>query len=183
MISLYKKEQDSMLYAQCWVNDGVAVIYTGTLGQDGNTSKQDCFDEEGFMEKFIQEYTHQDYAEIAVEQQFQLVLQWPMKTRTGSNYNRGIRDRATEILNELLGWKGLGYVDGFDMGKSANPKEEFVLNIFCNVVDEKLALKWIMDTLPQQIDCSRLKIAGRKMRKDEYRLVYHAKEKEGWFYL
>jgi hypothetical protein len=123
------------------------------------------------------------YAPIPEEQQYWLVLQWPMKTLTGNAHNRGMRDRATALLNEHLGWLGLGHVDGFDMGKTSNPKEEFALNIFCLVVDEEIAVQSIVETLPLQLDCSRLKLAMRGYDDETFTLKYSAKKDDTSFYL
>jgi hypothetical protein len=183
MIKLYKREDNCILYAECWVHKNVATIHLGTVGDTGQSQKIACDDETIFMYTFQRKYAMQSYTQWPEEQNHWVVLQWPMKTLLGSAYNRGMRDKATAILNELLGWRGLGLVDGFDMGRTFNPKEEFALNIFCVVVDSEIAIKCIVDSLPTQLNCSRLKIASRTNSEDIYTLKYCAKEKENWFYV
>ena len=50
-----------------------------------------------------------------------------------------------EVLNERLGWTGLGHCDGGDMGSGT-------VNIFCVVVDFKTALPVIV----RELESSRL---------------------------
>ena len=185
MLKLYKKENETISYAECWIDEdeNIATIHTGIIGTTGCTKEIPCDDEAAFLADFRSKYTRQGYSEWPEEEQIWLVLQWPMTTLEGNKYNRGIRDKATELLDELLGWNGLGHVDGFDMGRTANPKEEFALNIFCLVVDKENSLKCILDTLPKQLDCSRLKIATRAENDDDYTLEYCTKSTEHWFYI
>lgn len=183
MLKLYKRENNSILYAECWVHENVATVHLGVVGDNGQSREFVCDDESSSMDNFQKEYAEQGYTIWPEEHYHWVVLQWPMKTLEGSAYNRGMRDKATAILDELLGWTGLGHVDGFDMGRTSNPKEEFALNIFCMVINSEIAVKCIIDTLSIQLDCSRLKIASRAKSEDGYTLKYCAKEKEDWFYV
>jgi len=184
MIKLYKTKNSRLHYSECWIDGKIATIHTGIVGNKGESEEiRDVKDENGFLANFQKVWMKKGYALIPEEQQSLLVLQWPMKTLTGSTYNHSIRNHAEALLNEHLGWLGLGHVDGFDMGRTSNPKEEFALNIFCKVVDDKIAVESIVKMLPLQLDCSRLKIATRRIGDENFTLQYSAKEKEKTFYL
>lgn len=183
MLKLYKKTDEKVLYAECWMNSKTATIHTGVVGNIGRSREVSCKNETAFLNDFQKHYKRRGYERCPENEQFWVVLQWPMKTLEGNTYNRGMRDSATKILNEGLGWLGLGHVDGFDMGRTANPKEEFALNIFCLVVDLDIAIQHIVDTIPKQLDCSRVKIASRRYDEESFTLNYCAKPKENWFYI
>jgi len=170
-------------YAECWIYDNIATVHTGIVGDIGESEEtSNIKDENTFLNDFQKEWAAKGYASIQEEYQSWVVLQWPMKTPSGNAQDRKIRDSATQILNEHLGWLGLGHVDGFDMGKTSNPKEEFALNIFCVIVDDEIAVKSIMEILPSQVDCSRLKIAIRHFNEEEFVLCYTANEYDDTFY-
>jgi hypothetical protein len=183
MLRLYKTDDEGFFYAECWVDDNIATIHTGAVGDMGESKEISCNNESLFLDEFCQEYQAQGYDRWPDQERYWVVLQWPMKTLHSNAHWCSMRDRASRILDDWLGWTGLGHVDGFDMGRTSNPKEEFVLNIFCLVVNSDLAIKYIVDTLPTQLDCSRLKVASKKYDEDTYTLNYCARPKECWFYV
>lgn len=96
----------------------------------------------------------------------------------GSKRDLWLKDKATEALTNELGWKGLGFVDGHDMGKTANPGPQYALNIYCFVMDEELGIQAIKRVLKEtRLDYTRIKIASRELNSDgEYVLKYSAKK-------
>ncbi|OET37894.1 hypothetical protein AJL15_02865 [Listeria monocytogenes] len=83
-----------------------------------------------------------------------------------------------------MDWKGLGIVDGFDIGQTANPNKQFALNILCVVVDEEIGIKVIKSALRNNnCDYTRVKIASRPFLDDaEYALKFSAKKNDLDFY-
>ncbi|NMI07108.1 hypothetical protein HF638_24255 [Paenibacillus sp. SZ31] len=106
-----------------------------------------------------------------------------MKSMAGSKRDLWLKDKASEALISELGWKGLGVVDGHDMGKTANPVTAFALNIYCYVVDEKLGIQAIKRVLKEtRLDYTRIKIASRELENDgEYVLKYSAKKDQEFY--
>ena len=46
-------------------------------------------------------------------------------------------EENTDVLNEVLGWRGVGQCDGNDVGSNSAPgASQPVLNLYCPVVDE-----------------------------------------------
>ncbi|EAF5787324.1 hypothetical protein AF454_15880, partial [Listeria monocytogenes] len=107
------------------------------------------------------------------------------KSLTRTKRDIWLKDRVTDVLNDDLGWKGLGIVDGFDIGQTANPNKQFALNIFCVVVDEEIGIKVIKSALRNNnCDYTRVKIASRTFSDDaEYTLNFSAKKKDVTFYV
>ncbi|MDR1443154.1 MAG: hypothetical protein LBJ02_12400 [Bifidobacteriaceae bacterium] len=184
MLKLYKHEGGELHYAEYWADGGVATIHVGQVGDTGSSEKTPCADEGSFERDFRQRFTAQGYAEWPEGQHWWLALQWPMDTFGGNAAIRAMRNKAMDILDDLLGWTGLGHVDGFDMGRTASPEEKFAVNVFCVVVDAETAVKRILETLPEQLDCAQLKIGLRSESQDAtFKLRYAAPGEDGPFYL
>jgi hypothetical protein len=56
MLKLYKTEAETIYYAECWVNDGVATVHTGVVGDMGQKKEQPCENEDTFMNDFLHKY-------------------------------------------------------------------------------------------------------------------------------
>jgi len=172
MVKLYKQDSNSLLYAECWVNEGTAYIHLGSVGDTGTTKQKACEDEASFERLFTNEYHVKGYNEIPDEKKYWLVIQWPIETKSGKPHDLKMRDTAIGLLNEGLGWAGIGEVDGWDIGQSSNPNGEFVLNIACIVVHETIGVRIALNCLQNKVDCSNIKIATRPFTSEEYSLQY-----------
>ncbi|PQP81969.1 hypothetical protein C0Q44_20110 [Paenibacillus sp. PCH8] len=188
MLTLYKNEPNGkVLYAEYWMEEGQVVEHTGTVGTYGTTTKSDfpvayCNEDE-FKSDFLKRFIDQGYEQASNQYAYILLVQYPMKSISGSKRDLWLKDKASEALIGELGWKGLGVVDGHDMGKTANPITEFALNIYCYVVDEKLGIQAIKRVLKEtRLDYTRIKIASRELNNDkEYVLKYSAKKDQEFY--
>lgn len=188
MVTLYKKEPDGkLLYAEYWIEEGQVVEHIGTVGTHGTTSRADLPEtynhEDEFKSDFLKRFSDQGYEEASQQYSYVLLIQYPMKSMTGTKRDLWLKDKASEALISELGWRGLGIVDGHDMGKTANPITEFALNIYCYVVDEKLGIQTIKRVLKEtRLDYTRIKIASRELKNDgEYILKYAAKKAQEFY--
>jgi hypothetical protein len=86
MLKLYKKENKTLFYAECWFDEDedIATIHTGIIGTTGYSEETPCEDETAFLADFHSKYTKQGYSEWPEEKQIWLVLQWPMTTQIQS---------------------------------------------------------------------------------------------------
>lgn len=182
MIKLYKKDGDELLYAESWVWDNEATVHTGIVGQTGDSTREPCLDEEAFLARFAQQYAEQGYTEIPVEDMYWIVAQWPVKTQTGDEADLQKMDAVTDILNEALGWTGLGAVDGFDIGQTLSPDRKPALGVYSLVVDEALGVKVVLEALQDAVDNTGLIIATRPDSGDEYTLRYSQDPEQNIFY-
>ncbi len=99
------------------------------------------------MRRLLIDLSHKVIAKILQMKNFWILIQYPLKSLTRTKRDIWLKDRVTDVLNDDLGWKGLGIVDGFDIGQTANPNKQFALNIFCVVVDEEIGIKVIKSAL------------------------------------
>ncbi|WP_338539999.1 hypothetical protein [Paenibacillus tundrae] len=189
MFTLYKKKPDgNLLYAEYWIEDGQLVEHVGTVGALGTTSRIDFpgeyQNEDEFKHNFLSRYTSQGYEEASKQEAVILLIQYPMKSISGSKRDLWLKEKATEALTSELGWRGLGFVDGFDMGKSTNPVEQYALNIYCHVVDEKLGIQAVKRVLREtRLDYTQVKIASRAMNCDAAYVLQYSAKKDSVFYV
>ena len=83
-----------------------------------------------------------------------------------------LRETSENLLNETLGWTGLGIVDGWEVGPSLDGSGRSVLNLYCIVVDGNMAVQTILRALQNEMDRSGLKIAVKMPMDAAYALVY-----------
>jgi hypothetical protein len=69
---------------------------------------------------------------------FELIVQYQCSADADAHMERA--SRAEEVLNDCLGWSGLGHCDGSDVSGDA-------LNVYCYVVDPKLATATVVEEL------------------------------------
>lgn len=189
MKKLYKLAEDKkLLYAECWFDGKIFTVHTGTIGTQGETENyvypKDFKTESEFNNYFSDKFGTKGYKEIPDEDMYWIVVQYPIKTIFGNKHNLLFKDRIVNLLNEQLGWNGLGIVDGFDIGKSFNFKNGSVLNIFILSVDEIISLEIIKNALKiNDFKYNKVKIATRKFTDDDYKLKYPIEKNDDDFYL
>ncbi|WP_310136445.1 hypothetical protein [Paenibacillus amylolyticus] len=107
-----------------------------------------------------------------------------MKSISGSKRDLLLKDKVMEVLTSELGWRGLGFVDGFDMGKTSNTVIQYALNIYCHVVDEKLGIQAVKRVLREsRLDYTQVKIASRAMNCDTAYVLQYSAKKDSVFYV
>ncbi len=190
VIKLYKKEQDGkLLYVEYWHEEGQVVEHVGTVGTRGTTSRIDFpgiySSEDEFRRDFMDKYHAKGYQAPWEDDGYMLIVQYPMKSMAGSKRDQWLKDKASEALQNELGWLGLGDVDGYDMGKTASPVPQYALNIYCFVIDEELGIQAVKRVLREsRLDYTQIKIASRRLEGDgDYILKYSAKKNELEFYI
>ena len=193
MFTLYLQDADGLHYAECWLSQEneeyeetyKVHLHKGDVGDLGMHQKLDCASLEEYQQiaaEFYQDFASLGY-ELWPEEAMQwVVVQFPVGPVDMSDFNPAqedleLRDAAYHILNETLGWYGLGHVDGWEMGRSvdsADGQPNYVLNLYGCVVDAEGSVGIIIQALEKQLDCSRMKIAIRGAGEEVYGLVYAA---------
>lgn len=109
---------------------------------------------------------------------FWLVVQYPLKSEKGSQRDHWLREKVMEYVEISLADADLGYVDGFDMGKSTADPKKYALNIFCVVKEEEQGIALVKRVLKEsRLDYTRIKIATMPYGKEEaYTLKYASKK-------
>jgi len=134
MLKLYKTGPFGVLYWETWPDGPKHIIHWGIVGQRGQ--RVETTDAEN-LQRSITERRAEGYSERTTLSQ--LVIQY------ATNGSRNVQDlrrrqRLESLLDETLGWTGLGYCDGGDIGSGT-------INIFCFVVDPAAAVECIVQAL------------------------------------
>lgn len=183
MIKLYKKKDSTFEYAEYWLNEEENLIYIhqGVVGEKGSYKTEVCKSEEKFKKEFIKKFNRLGYYEIPDEKMYWVVVQYFFYNELNESSVKSLYDFLSSEFNELLGWTGLGEVDGFDFGESTNPnKKGYCLNIFNVVVDEKIALKLLKKNLHKEYGDATPLVAWRSGSGDD---EYHFEDLNEKFYL
>ena len=181
MVTLYKKEDDCLYYAECWLNDNAIIKHTGIVGNIGKTEEYEydnARDYKNFLDDFYKEYA--DYKEISLEERFYLVLQFEIEPFEGDlpdKYYDAVNNIGN-VLDSVLHWNAVGNIVSWDSGKTENIKGKYVINFFSIVVDADIAFRLILneviDDIKEDIDCSHIKIASASYEDngEGYNLLY-----------
>ena len=95
-----------------------------------------------------------------MDEKLWLVVQYPLKSIRGNKRDYWLKDKVMDYLEIFLHDAELGYVDGFDMGRSKTNPNRFVLNIFCVVTHEKRSITLVKKVLRDyRLDYTKIKIA------------------------
>jgi hypothetical protein len=165
MLKLYKRSRTGVRYWEAWKIPGMVVVHEGMLGdrgkakylipEDGQTPEQ-CIMEAAAKPRA------RGYAEIPLDEQYQVVVQYRLKT-WGSSADLEKGHSIEAMFNECLGWTGNGRCDGNDIGSGT-------LNIFSIVVDPDLGAATLVEQLRKYHQLRGAVVAVREG--EEYRVVY-----------
>lgn len=150
MVKLYKKVDELLFYSECWYNGTKAITHFGVVGSSGKTKQFLCSDYINFEEAFIKKYKKQGYTTIDTDHMFTICIELDYTVLE-------IKDTVIEGLNELLGWLGLGQVDGYDVDVISKLFKQKKVTIYCCVVDSTIAYTHIENYIKKTV-CSKYTI-------------------------
>ena len=184
VLKLYRKNEESFCYAECRVEEDQLVIHTGIVGEAGKETAYPCGDADvciAMIEEFRGYYAAEGYEEWPEEESYELAVQLPLRRAEEAPFvpekaELALRDRVRRTLTRTMNALGLGYVDGWDMGRRKDT--EFLLILYCTVVDPNLAADALRAALEETEDCSHLQLGVRTPGEERYALLYSADGKE-----
>ena len=173
MIKLYKREPGGkLLYHEAWTDDSNrnVTIHAGTVGRDGKNHSvpwdPEAETEDAVLERVLSDARKKGFEEVPLELQMWAVVQFKLKSFSGSKRDYKKWERIRKNLDQVLGWKGVGHVDGGDIGT-------FVMNIVAIIVDEAKgvpAIKGYLRTYHE--DLHKATIGVRPFDGGEWRVVH-----------
>lgn len=138
LLKLYRKDKTKTLYWEAWPDGEEIVIHFGELGDTGETTAvalPEFEPPETAIQKHAEEARQAGFEEIGEEDLFELIVQYKKTAVESEKFQL-----AEEIINDCLGWTGLGHSDGMDDSGSA-------VNIYCYVVEPEVAARKLVDEL------------------------------------
>jgi len=143
MLKLYKLVNNELNYWETWDNDEKsAIIHWGIVGQRGQIKqvKSEFFSNfHKVVQKEIDEKFKEGYAEFDDDNVTFLEIVYKIDG-FGTEKDLDKCHKLEQRLNELLGWTGLGHVDGSSIGSGT-------MEVGCIVVDFEIAKEIIVKDL------------------------------------
>ncbi|WP_316845816.1 hypothetical protein [Pedobacter psychrodurus] len=143
MLKLYKLIDQQLHYWETWNDDDkTATIHWGIVGKHGSQKKITGGFFSSFQKKVQKEIVaklNEGYTEFDEDKKAFLEVEY-IVDGFGTDEDLDKRHRLEDHLDELLGWTGLGHVDGGSIGSGT-------MEAGCRVVDFDIAKKVIEENL------------------------------------
>lgn len=147
MIKTYRRDADGVLhYREAWSEAGGVRTHEGKVGTKGSTRFHSSRSRNWpnnptateFLRSFVETAAADGYHPIDLNDHAMAVLQIVLSSPDLSDPDDArLFEHAEDVLNEVLGWRGVGHCDGNDVGSNSAPgASQPVLNLYCPVVDE-----------------------------------------------
>jgi hypothetical protein len=136
MLKLYKRLEDKLLYWEAWNDANEVVVHWGSVGDRGDSRVvvlRAGDDPSSIIQQEAKIPRAEGYDTIGSEKLSRLTIQYKI-SGMGTVDDLDKRHRVENVMNDCLGWTGLGHCDGGDIGSGT-------MNVFCFIVDTKLALQ------------------------------------------
>ncbi|MCW4464488.1 hypothetical protein OK351_03045 [Glutamicibacter sp. MNS18] len=127
IIRTYREnEKNELQFREAWYQQfenedlGQFVINHGTVGHQSKTSTVQDVDMDRADELFagfLEQCAEDGYAEIPAEQQSWIIVQYALKSATGTERDRYLEHKASDALTSHLAWRGLGTVESSDFAR------------------------------------------------------------------
>src|SRR5690348_13126085 len=118
MLKLYKSEAASLRYWEAWDTSKEVTVHWGVVGKEGSTKRLSLAPQEDASSVIEREATllrAEGYQELPDDMLSQVVVQYPI-LEMGTPEDLDRRYEVEHLINQRLGWTGLGYCDGGDIG-------------------------------------------------------------------
>jgi len=177
MLKLYRTTDGVAEYWEAWEDTRTKVIvHWGTLGEKGESRRATVRagdSSSNLIEREAEPMRKVGFKHIKVEHMAQVVIQYKIDGM-GSKKDLDKAQVIEGLMNECLGWTGLGHCDGHDIGSGT-------LNVFCDVVDGPASEQIVVDCLKENRQLEGAVIARRERVGDETYIVFWPKDFVGEF--
>lgn len=143
MKKLYFPKAQPEHYWEYWDSgDGSYIVHWGMLGTEGESKtvqRRLLNSAKSEVEKLERDFVSKGYEEIAMEDHKVLLIEYAVEG-FGNEDDLLKRHKLEEMMNEVLGWSGLGHCDGGSIGSGTMEVCCFVVNFETaqRVISEKL---------------------------------------------
>ena len=153
-----RRDYGTLEFREAWHDDDAAqfVVNHGAVGHVSTTEATDDVDAaaaEALLAAFAAQCGEDGYAEIPDAEQHRVVAQFALKSQDGTERDRFLERQAVGALSAHLAWRGLGTVEGSEIGGGR-------LTIFTRCVDANKAVAAVKSCLREATsDFTKLSIA------------------------
>ena len=143
MIKLYKLDiQGKLHYHEAWSIENEIVEHwgeVGTVGETSNHAYKRNGDENSALERVLTRARELGFSEIPAEDHRILIIEYPIENNQ-AEATLAKQNDVILVLDEILGWTGLGQTDGGNIHSET-------MEVCCAVVDFDLARRIIAEDL------------------------------------
>lgn len=134
MLKLYKQTEEGLRYHEAWASGKEITEHWGIVGDRGTSrdhKRKKGLDEPDDIVRVLQPAIDDGYGPIEHEDHFTLLIEYPVNGMgTGADVDK--RHKLQSIMDQTLGWTGLGACDGGSIGSGT-------MEVCCFVVDFDVA--------------------------------------------
>lgn len=141
MIKLYKAGEP-VQYWEAWATPTEVTIHWGVLGEAGETREIRLSPGDNpntLIDCEAKKHKKKGFKKIPRSKLQRLIIQYQIEGM-GQETDRDKRIKVEGMMNESLGWRGLGHCDGGDIGSGT-------MNVFCFVADTEAAVRHVLEAL------------------------------------
>jgi hypothetical protein len=141
MLKLYKRIEGVLHYHEAWEDDGKIVEHWGKAGLKGKFVEHPAPATSGAraLRKVLKPALEKGYAPVPARRMAVVLVEYVIKG-FGTPADLKKRHELEDLLNEVLGWTGLGHCDGGSIGSGT-------MGACCFVVDAELARRVLKSKL------------------------------------
>ena len=141
MLKLYKKTSSGLQYWEAWTDENELTFHWGHVGETGQTRiiQLNGQTPNTVIKREAKVSREQGYRKIPASKLLRITIQYRVGGM-GTAEDLDKRIKVENLMNDRLGWLGLGHCDGGDMGSGT-------MNVFCMVVDCSIAIRHIIREL------------------------------------
>lgn len=144
MIKLYKQDGDRLLYWETWEDGSKHIMHWGAVGDEGETQsiRSGMFrNARKTVAEEMERRRREGYEEFDAYALQTVLIQYRTET-WGDLEDLDRRHEIEDLMNDRLGWHGLGHCDGGDIGSGT-------INVCCLVVDARIAAQVMVKVLEE----------------------------------
>jgi len=156
-VKLYKDLDIGKEYWEAWLNTaGNYTEHYGLLGTKGESSViKDTLLRKGInkIRNIEKKKKKSGYRQLVQSELYKVVLQYKIEGN-GNNKDLNKAKKIQGLMNEELGWTGLGYCDGYDIGSGTINIYSFVVNVelFTDIIIKFLKAKRVYQGVVVMLD-------------------------------
>jgi len=117
VFKFYKRTDDGLLYHEAWANGIVVVEHWGRCGERGEVKEHSTESADHVarvLGSIANEALQSGFKPIPEKRMKMLIVEYPIEQATPEALQR--RHQLEDEFNQLIGWLGLGHLDGGSIG-------------------------------------------------------------------
>jgi hypothetical protein len=144
VLKLYRTRGDVTEYWEAWTTAKDVTIHWGKVGEVGETRElphEVGLHPSEIIKRESKPHRAAGFRPRKIDELHCVIIQYKIEGH-GNVADHDRRVQVEELINECLGWTGLGHCDGGDIGSGS-------MNVFCYVVDLVIAQKVVVNSLKE----------------------------------